>query len=67
MQPQNVRLAAIATIGQMTGLDGAAALASLLEDASTQVREAAFQALCQMSRAHGHWVGQNTGPQKTTT
>ena len=56
-QPPEVRLAAIACAAQMTTLDVVPPLQAVLEDPSSPVREAAFQALCQLSRAHGRWVG----------
>ena len=57
-QPPGVRLAAIACAAQMVEPDVAPALQAVLEDPLPAVREAAFQALCQLSRAYGCWVGQ---------
>lgn len=60
MQPSQslgVRLAAITCAAQMVELDAVPALQAVLEDPLPAVREAAFQALCQLSRAFGRWVG----------
>jgi len=56
-EPLPIRLAAMRVIGAVAALEGVPALQAVPPGDAPAARELAYETLCQISRAHGNWMG----------